>query len=92
MDTTGSSSSSGNGIVTILFLLLIIALLWFTWAQGAKRCHDLGNSGWQLIPFYALWLLFADGQSGINRYGDNPKGIGNNLFSFEEPEENTPSS
>jgi uncharacterized membrane protein YhaH (DUF805 family) len=55
-----------------------IPLVWFLWAQAAKRCHDLGNSGWyQLIPFYVFWLLFADGQEGPNDYGDNPKGIGN---------------
>lgn len=57
-------------------LIAYIPLLWFLWAQGAKRCHDVGNSGWwQLIPFYALWLLFQDGQPGQNQYGDNPKGI-----------------
>ena len=54
--------------------LLIIPLLWFYLAQGAKRCHDLGNSGWfQIIPFYGLWMLFAPGKEGPNRYGDDPK-------------------
>lgn len=48
---------------------------WFLWAQGAKRCHDRNNTGWyQIIPFYALWMLFADGDEGENDYGDNPKG------------------
>ena len=62
----------------ILMILCYIPLFWFAWAQGAKRCHDLGNSGWfQLIPLYGLWLLFQDGQAGENGYGENPKGIGN---------------
>lgn len=53
-----------------------IPMLWFIWAQGAKRCHDVGNNGWwQIIPFYALWLLFQDGDTGQNKYGENPKGI-----------------
>jgi uncharacterized membrane protein YhaH (DUF805 family) len=57
------------------FLLLAIPALWFLWAQGAKRCHDLGNSGWyQLIPFYGLWLLFQNSKPGTNEYGENPKG------------------
>ena len=52
-----------------------IPLLWFLWAQGAKRCHDLGKSGWwQIIPFYVLWLIFQDGEKGINEYGTNAKG------------------
>lgn len=55
--------------------ILYIPALWFLWSQAAKRCHDVGNSGWwQLIPFYGLWLLFQDGDAGPNQYGDNPKG------------------
>ena len=65
---------SHDNSAMLLMLLLIIPMLWFLWAQGAKRCHDLGHSGWwQLIPFYSLWLLFQDGQVGENEYGENPK-------------------
>lgn len=57
---------------------IIIPQLWFLWAQGAKRCHDLGRSGWfQLIPFYFLVLLFSNGNHGSNEYGPNPKEVGN---------------
>jgi uncharacterized membrane protein YhaH (DUF805 family) len=70
-----TNSYDNSGAVGIAFIFSI-PLLWLLWAQGAKRCHDVGNSGWwQLIPFYALWLLFQDGQPGSNQYGDNPKGI-----------------
>ncbi len=70
------SSSNDEGGIIVMFLIFSFPILWFLWAQGAKRCHDLGNSGWwQLIPFYGLWLLFDDGQFGPNQYGDNPKGI-----------------
>jgi len=68
----------GYGAVLAFLLLLYIPMVWFMWAQGAKRCHDLGNSGWyQIIPFYVLWMLFQDGERGENGYGPNPKGIGN---------------
>ena len=75
----GSSRSSDPGATIVIFYLLMLPGLIFIWAQGAKRCHDLGNSGWwQLIPLYGFWLLFADGQHGTNQYGDNPKGIQSN--------------
>jgi uncharacterized membrane protein YhaH (DUF805 family) len=52
----------------------LIGPLWFIYAQGCKRCHDLDNSGaFQLIPFYIFCMLFADGDSGANQYGLNPK-------------------
>ena len=57
-----------------IFFIAFIPLLWFLWAQGAKRCHDRGNSGWyQLIPFYVFWLLFAEGDNFDNEYGNSPK-------------------
>lgn len=69
---------------------VIFYSLWITAAvliiiQGAKRCHDRGNSGWyQLIPFYQLWMLFGDGEEGQNEYGSNPKGIGNDKDEIDE--------
>ncbi len=55
--------------------LAYIPMLWFLLAQGAKRCHDMGQSGWfQIIPGYVFWIIFAKGESGINKYGLNPKG------------------
>lgn len=57
------------------YILSIIPAYWFLLAQGAKRCHDRGNSGWyQIIPFYGLWMLFADGEEHVNEYGPDPKG------------------
>ena len=70
--------ASSSGDMDILGLAGI-PLLWFVWAQGAKRCHDLGKNGWwQLIPFYCIWLTFQDGQRFPNEYGDNPKGLQEN--------------
>ena len=58
----------------ILYISIIPIWVWLI-MQGSKRCHDRGNSGWfQLIPFYSLWMLFADGEIGDNEYGSNPKG------------------
>ena len=62
-----------NGSQVALYVLLI-PVYWFILAQGSKRCHDRGNSGWyQLIPFYSLWMAFADSEEGVNEYGNNPK-------------------
>ena len=65
--------------------VIMIPLSWFKIAQSAKRCHDIGKDGaWQLIPFFDFILLFADSEDGINRFGDNPKGI-NNEINYQKP-------
>ncbi|MBB2150552.1 DUF805 domain-containing protein [Pedobacter gandavensis] len=77
-----SYASDGSEGIGLIGFAILIPLYWFFWAQGAKRCHDLDKSGWwQIIPFYALWLLFQDGLPGENGYGSNPKGL---TFPFTE--------
>jgi serine/threonine protein kinase len=62
------------GIPLSFLIIPIIPLCWFIWAQGAKRAHDLGKSGWyQLIPFYAFVLLFVEGDQQANEYGNPAK-------------------
>lgn len=62
----------------ILMIPIVVGLYWMLLAQAVKRSHDVGNSGWYiLIPFYTLYLFFADSQYGPNEYGQNPKGLGN---------------
>ena len=47
---------------------------WFFIAQGIKRCHDIGKSGWWfIIPLYFIWLLFAKGDELDNEYGEVPQ-------------------
>jgi uncharacterized membrane protein YhaH (DUF805 family) len=67
-------ASSDESSEQQLMVLLFIPIIWLLLAQGAKRCHDIGRSGWwQIIPFYGFWLLFKDGDMWPNEYGYNPK-------------------
>ncbi|HEY8935618.1 MAG TPA: DUF805 domain-containing protein [Cyclobacteriaceae bacterium] len=67
-------SSDTSGIGATIGVLMFIPMLWFLWAQGAKRCHDIDRSGWmQIIPFYGFFLLFQGSDDGTNSYGPNPK-------------------
>ena len=59
-----------------LIALAYIPMLWFLAAQSAKRCHDIGQSGWmQLIPFYILYIIFPEGDVKANKYGENTQGV-----------------
>jgi uncharacterized membrane protein YhaH (DUF805 family) len=67
-----------KGVVPTLLLITItiiifIPMIFFIAAQGTKRCHDMGESGWyQLIPFYCFLMLINEGDSGRNKYGEVP--------------------
>lgn len=59
MDAIVQSSAEETGFVLFLVFPPIYII-----AQGAKRCHDIGHSGWrQFIPFYMVWMFFAPGES-----------------------------
>ena len=61
-------------ITGLIAIVLWVPLGYFLLAQGAKRCHDIGQSGmWQLVPFYLFWLVLAPGEVGDNKYGHDPR-------------------
>lgn len=69
-----------NGVLSTMWLIMFMALwvLYFyvVLAVGAKRCHDLGHSGWfQMIPYYVFVMLFGAGDRDGNEYGERGDGI-----------------
>jgi uncharacterized membrane protein YhaH (DUF805 family) len=55
-------------------LISDLFFIYFLLVLGTKRCHDLGQSGWyQLIPFYFIYLVFAEGHRRTNSNGHDPK-------------------
>ncbi len=66
-------------LLFLISLILAIPVLWFMLAQGAKRFHDTGETGWLQLacvfcPLYVLFMLLCDGDKFANEYGEAPKG------------------
>lgn len=62
--------------LSLMFLWYILCS-WFFEAQRTKRCHDKGDSALSgFSPFYFFTLFFDEGEYGDNRYGPNPKRLG----------------
>jgi len=69
--------------LNLLYILLTLAAFF---AVGIRRMHDIGKSGWfLLIPFYSFILACRPSEYGINQYGPNPEGIGNEEDYYENP-------
>ncbi|GMQ61774.1 DUF805 domain-containing protein [Vallitalea maricola] len=82
IDTSLTSTYIYIGIYYMILIICSISKLTLT----VRRLHDLNKTGWlaliqllYLIPFirivsgiFVLYLLFAPGTDGENKYGDNP--------------------
>ena len=50
-------SSLSFELFLISYGCLALLLLWFIYASGTKRCHDLGDQGiFQMVPLYVFWI------------------------------------
>lgn len=74
------------GVIIAMYIVYTPIRVFFH-AQAAKRCHDIGKSGWwQLVPLYYMFLIFQEGDMGSNKYGEDPKAVVNNrVDSFSSP-------
>ncbi len=72
------SAMLGTSMIIILPLMIVAIVLGVMW--GVQRLHDLDKSGWLyllvLVPLvnviFYLYLLFAPGTPGPNRFGNPP--------------------
>jgi uncharacterized membrane protein YhaH (DUF805 family) len=78
------AASSFLPILQLAFLVIPIVMFWNTVAIGAKRFHDIGWTGWLILPglfpllgqmflFFTIGIL--KGNRGENRYGLDPRRI-----------------
>lgn len=76
-----------NFTVVTLFGLYILATIIPSIAVTVRRLHDVGKSGWfyfiNLIPYIGGFILLIftcmDSVNKPNKWGENPKGTGNDF-------------
>ena len=80
----------GNLLSTITDVFLV--LIFFS--QSVKRLHDMDQTGWlAILPVYnPILLLFVDGTTGKNQYGEDPKGRSPLSETFSTAHQPTPSN
>ena len=77
-----------------LMFLLQLALLIPTVAVTVRRLHDTGRTGWWyligFVPFVGsvvlIVFLVMDSTPGTNPWGENPKGVGGDLYGYGAPQ------
>lgn len=65
----------GEDASTVLLAFMSLPCFYFLFAEGSKRCHDCGVSGWlQLIsivvPIFIFILIFIPRKKYNNEYGE----------------------
>ncbi len=76
----GASPAKIEYISHIFTNSYLMLLLMPTLAVSVRRLHDTGRSGWWYlcVPIFLVFAL-QDSQPHANKYGANPKGVGNNF-------------
>jgi len=78
---TGMTSEGGQGVLGTLYML---AVLLPGLGVTVRRLHDTDKSGWWILIAFVplagaitlLVFMLLDSQRGENRYGSNPKMVG----------------
>lgn len=69
-----SEFSDSTIFLSSLYLFILIISYWIVLAQGAKRCHDMGDNGfYQFIPFFFIVMMLREGDKRGDKYGLSPK-------------------
>jgi uncharacterized membrane protein YhaH (DUF805 family) len=76
----GNGGKPGGAAFAIVMLLVYAPMIAVSVIMAIRRLNDLDNSGWlsllTLVPlvnfFFGLYLLFAPGTTGRNKYGPMP--------------------
>lgn len=84
MLTAVTGSEAFMTIALGIYFLFVLALLLPMLAVTVRRLHDIGKSGWWILisfvpyigPIVLLVFCCLDSESGANKYGPNPKGVG----------------
>ena len=83
---TGLALATESPALAAIAYVYSLAVLIPGIAVSVRRLHDIGKSGWFLLialipivgPIWLLVLQCTDSVNGENKWGENPKGIGNN--------------
>ena len=76
----GMGVMEAGDVGVLIGLVMVVASAYMSITLGIRRFHDLDKSGWLvllcLIPvvnfFVGLYMLFAKGTTGPNKYGPDP--------------------